>query len=626
MAGLFTPPFFDVGSGISPSDGAKLSFKIVGSDTNKDTYTTAAADVEHSNPVIADSVGVFAQIFLLGDYDWILTDKNNVQISEGSVSEFAKTSDNPNEDAFTKNFATQALAVADAALVDGDAVNLAEHTAGFGGGAMWDVVLASSVSIDGKGIVACTGVPTLALVLRVNTPHFYPEWIGAKGDSTSDDGALILYALATNLRVTLNPDKIYGTTLEIPIRSEQRLHGGTRSYLSASKASSIRWLGVSTPTVAVVYMANNDTRMTQNTESTAFAECENILIDGAGVAEVGWYSNFTSSGTVIKQIYVQNTLKCGIMISLCFYTELDYITARGNDGAGVALGQYDGTGLMYSGGDASLNGLGNVNVEGHTCGRDLAFDALTNNDTGFGVGLFGTINKCKFIVTSEANEGSAIHENVNNGEFDIYGYVESSAKNDGDPGRYSIHLLGSPSISAKCTFDVQLRTNQRIEVTQNSRSYNLKLDGGDTGTGVTGNAATNYTIDPKSRFNYTAMAPNTTTLDRVLASGIVNLNQATTFVPSFFLKVSDKTTVKLRFVMLDATADVNDFNVRVSVNGSIITTKSIDLDNLSKYDVVETTLVDDEGYFELLGTQSIAAVADAYFEIVAQEVTNAIYK
>ncbi|PHS61648.1 MAG: hypothetical protein COB12_11965 [Flavobacterium sp.] len=88
MAGLFTPPFFDVGSGIKPADGAKLSFKIVGSDTDKDTYTTAAADIEHSNPVIADSVGVFAQIFITGDYDWILTNKNDVQISEGTVSEF----------------------------------------------------------------------------------------------------------------------------------------------------------------------------------------------------------------------------------------------------------------------------------------------------------------------------------------------------------------------------------------------------------------------------------------------------------------------------------------------------------------------------------------------------------
>ena len=165
MAGLFTPPFFDVGSGITPADGAKLHFNIVGSDTDKDTYTTAAADVEHTNPVIADSVGVFAQIFLIGDYDWILTDKNDVQINTGSVSEFATATDAT----IVKNRATLALSVADTNLVDGDALNIAERTTGNGGGAMWDVVLSTTVTENTIDIVQCTGVATLSLVLRAKS-------------------------------------------------------------------------------------------------------------------------------------------------------------------------------------------------------------------------------------------------------------------------------------------------------------------------------------------------------------------------------------------------------------------------------------------------------------------------
>ncbi|GAG50287.1 unnamed protein product, partial [marine sediment metagenome] len=87
-----------------------------------------------------------------------------------------------------------------------------------------------------------------------------------------------------------------------------------------------------------------------------------------------------------------------------------------------------------------------------------------------------TINKTKFTITVEANFGSALLEEVNQGEFDIYGYIESSAKNNADQGLYSVQLLGSPSINSKCTLDLLLRTNQRLNITQNNRKYNIKVD------------------------------------------------------------------------------------------------------------------------------------------------------
>lgn len=51
---------------------------------------------------------------------------------------------------------------------EGDSLNIKERTSGDGGGAMWDVVLLSTVTANGDDIVACTGIPTLALVLRVS--------------------------------------------------------------------------------------------------------------------------------------------------------------------------------------------------------------------------------------------------------------------------------------------------------------------------------------------------------------------------------------------------------------------------------------------------------------------------
>ena len=69
MASLMSPPYFNVGAGLTTADGAKLFFYVVGSATPKDTYTTAAATVAHANPVIADAKGVFPAIYITGDYD-----------------------------------------------------------------------------------------------------------------------------------------------------------------------------------------------------------------------------------------------------------------------------------------------------------------------------------------------------------------------------------------------------------------------------------------------------------------------------------------------------------------------------------------------------------------------------
>lgn len=68
------------------------------------------------------------------------------------------------------NRLTLSAATADTTMKVGYAVNLAERTTGNGGGGMWDVVLASTVTPNTYNIVQCTGVDTLALVLREAIP------------------------------------------------------------------------------------------------------------------------------------------------------------------------------------------------------------------------------------------------------------------------------------------------------------------------------------------------------------------------------------------------------------------------------------------------------------------------
>ena len=182
MTSRFVLPFADVGSGIVPSDGAQLFFNEPGLETDRDTYSDAAGTIANSNPVIADATGLFSNIYIKGNYDVVLQDKNSVQIWADSVSEFATTADG----VIVKNFATLALAVADTGLVDGDALNIAERTTGNSGGAMWNVVLSSTVTENTYNIVQCTGVGTLSLVLRVDG-EVDVRAVGCTGDGTTDD-------------------------------------------------------------------------------------------------------------------------------------------------------------------------------------------------------------------------------------------------------------------------------------------------------------------------------------------------------------------------------------------------------------------------------------------------------
>ncbi len=164
MTSRFILPYADVGSGIKPSSGAKLFFYISGTSTPKNTYSDSARVTPNANPVIADSNGVFSDIFITGDYKVVLQDKNGSQIWEADpVSSLVTGTKQTNN---VLNRPTLQAAIDDDTLTAGLAINLAERTTGNGGGAMWDTVLASTVTTNGDDIVQCVSVPTLALVQR----------------------------------------------------------------------------------------------------------------------------------------------------------------------------------------------------------------------------------------------------------------------------------------------------------------------------------------------------------------------------------------------------------------------------------------------------------------------------
>jgi hypothetical protein len=88
MSSRFVMPFADVGSGIKPASGAKLFFFEVDGVTPKDTFSDQLpAPTPNTNPVIADSKGVFSDIYIDGDYKVTLQDNNGSQIFGGALVE-----------------------------------------------------------------------------------------------------------------------------------------------------------------------------------------------------------------------------------------------------------------------------------------------------------------------------------------------------------------------------------------------------------------------------------------------------------------------------------------------------------------------------------------------------------
>lgn len=190
MASRFVLPFADVGSGISPSDGATLDFFDTGTSTRKDTFSNEALTLANANPVIADGDGVFPDIFMPdgGRYKVTLKDKNGVQIFEADpvVGEVSASLS-------AKTFDTVAAMVASTELNVGDIVETAGYTTkGDNGQNQYEVVAAATGTDDGGSFIdlATHQAKGLFPLSPTNVKQF-----GAVGDKVADDTSEIQAAV-----------------------------------------------------------------------------------------------------------------------------------------------------------------------------------------------------------------------------------------------------------------------------------------------------------------------------------------------------------------------------------------------------------------------------------------------
>jgi len=236
MSSRFILPFADVGSGITPSSGAKLFFFETDGTTPKDTFSDQlSTPTANTNPVIADSKGVFGDIFITGEYKVTLQDKNGSQIFGLAFVEELVTGSGQLVNVLSRD--TLNDAVIDDSLNAGLAINMAERTTGNGGGAMWDVVLASSVTPNTFNIVICTGVPTLALVLRKSATGYTAAQLGVTGTGDQSAGLQALFDLGGNLFINDNDMilesqvniTVANTTITFESRAAKLIYGATNT-------------------------------------------------------------------------------------------------------------------------------------------------------------------------------------------------------------------------------------------------------------------------------------------------------------------------------------------------------------------------------------------------------------
>lgn len=145
-----------------------------------------ATQVKHRRGTNAE---ILAAVPAIGEL-WYNTTDNTIHMGDG-VTEGGHKHININtiSDYATYNFDSVTSASESLLVSDGDSVTVDGYaSANDGAHGAWDVVLASSVTPNGINIVQCTGVATLALVLRdpLTTAN-----CGAVLDGSTDDSALI---------------------------------------------------------------------------------------------------------------------------------------------------------------------------------------------------------------------------------------------------------------------------------------------------------------------------------------------------------------------------------------------------------------------------------------------------
>lgn len=394
MSSRFSAPDFDAGSGIQPKDGAKLSFFESGTSTDKDTFSDSALSTLNANPVIADSNGVFPDIFLEGgSYKVTLTDKNDVQVGFGEADPVEGFSSGSQSSVI---FTTKAAMTASKEIsVGGSARTLGYTSVNDGGDGFYNIVGAGTGTADAGEFIDLTGITGQARL--VHSGRISSIQYGTTG-ATGDTAKLQLLINNTNA-------KIIEVESYSPIDDECFVDRSDVEF--DFKYKSINMTGIAKPVLVLGQQANG----TVSTSSQVNIEVNNVVSSGDKTA-----------GSRIVRYRKASTCK--------FHNWRAAGCATPFDGEGVPGGAFESIACEFY----------NLDLRGNTNGfLDLA--GSFQGSTFFG---------CRI----EQNDNEGIHTNSPNLNF-VGSVIEGNGSVD--TTRHEVRVLGGGSINfVNCYFEVAL--------------------------------------------------------------------------------------------------------------------------------------------------------------------------
>lgn len=201
-------------------------------------------------------------------------------------------------------------------IYSGSALNIREYSTGNGGGAMWDVVLTSSVVPNGINIVQSAAIPTLSIKLRVTSGYTdFKQW-GVNGLDVASDTLTAQAAIDSGIPLIISDGDYVFTHLEIP----------EKTSIKGRNTNKVKFIQAAGSNRDFIKSKNFDT------EDADGIEIKNITIDGNYFDgewndELGVLNNTTGNGLSIRgralklDIFLENIAGIGFYSPDAFQSE-----------------------------------------------------------------------------------------------------------------------------------------------------------------------------------------------------------------------------------------------------------------------------------------------------------------
>jgi len=230
---------------------------------------------------------------------------------------------------------------------------------------------------------------------------------GATGDGVTDDTAALQAAINTRGNNYL-PAGDYLITSSLVMTNRSVIEGENAMWSYGTGLTRIKWGGAADGTM--LQAATNPVG-TPSTASLSAIGVRNILLDGQDVAGIGLYVNYTTNESIYYNVTARGCNHFGMLIAKVWYGYFEKLTARNNNGVGIAIG-YN---WLSSYDDLAVNGVvfrdiraSNNGVAYNASTAPTGFDLTSNPVGGCGIYFNGNSDTGLQNALGEGNYGPGL--------------------------------------------------------------------------------------------------------------------------------------------------------------------------------------------------------------------------